>query len=474
MTATLSEPVMGIQQPRLAHIPDADSNAYLEAVELAEAYGLVLDEWQRIILKGWLGEQANGRWSSPRCALCVPRQNGKGAALEARELYGLVVLGERILHTAQELKTSKDHFRRMQVFFEHDDLKKMVKKIVNTNGEEAIWLNNGGVIRFVARSKNSGRGFTADLLVCDEAQEMDDDKFAALLPTLASVDNPQTILTGTPPGPTMNGEVFARFREAGIEGKDARICYMEWSADRDADLDAIVTWAQANPALGTRLSVEKISDERASMDDETFARERLSMWAGIASLSVIDMEHWGTLATDLQPNNPVAFAIDVSPNRDKASIGVAGYIGDALYVFVIENRNGTGWIANRLKELKEKWEPVAIVVDQGSPAASLLPELQAARIRVMQTTASDIANACGQFYDRVQNEKLLHADQPALNGALAVAGKRPVRDAWAWNRKNMNADITPLVAVTLAAHGLTSKRKPKGSSEEPKQKIRLL
>lgn len=470
----LTEPVMGFQKPRLAHIPDTYDNAYREAIDLAGAYGLHLDEWQEIVLKGWLGELRNGRWACPRCALSVPRQNGKGGVLEARELYGLVVLGERILHTAHEVKTAKDHFRRMQTFFEHPDLKKMVKSISRTNGEEAIWLNNGGVIRFIARSRNSGRGFTADLLVCDEAQDLDDDKFAALLPTLSSVDNPQTILTGTPPDAHMNGEVFTRFRDSGIEGTDERLCYLEWSCDRDADLDDVEAWAQANPALGIRLGIDKTADERAAMDDSTFARERLGMWAGIAALTVIDMELWDTLKSDLDPKDPVAFAIDVSPDRDFASIGVAGYLGDSVHHQVIEHRKGTGWVVKRLKELRDKWQPVAIVVDQGSPAAALIPDLQAERIRFMQTNASDMAQACGAFYDRVQNGKALHADQPALNAALAAASKRPVRDAWAWKRANPNADITPLVAVTLAAHGLTTKRKPRGSSGEKPQRVLLL
>lgn len=467
--------IVGIQTPRVSLMPFCTSNGAQEAIELAENYGLNLDEWQQNILSGWLAESGGGKWASPRCGLSVPRQNGKGSSIEARELYGLVVLGERILHTAQELKTSKDHYRRLMQFFEQEDLKRLVKKFVNTNGEEAIWMHNGGVIRFIARSKNSARGFTADLLVCDEAQDMDEDKFAALLPTLATADNPQTILIGTPPAPNMAGEVFGRFHDTGLEGKDPRLCWMEWSAPRDADLDDIEVWAQANPAMGIRLTAEKIADERASMDDETFARERLGMWAGIASQSVIDMELWQTLGTDLQPQNPVAFAIDVSPNRDMASIGVAGYIGDAIYYFVIENRKGTGWITKRLKELCEKWEPVAVVVDQGSPAATLLPEFNAARIRILQTSTSDVANACGQFYDRVMNERALHADQPALNTALAVAGKRPIRDAWAWNRKNPNADITPLVAVTLAGHGLTQKRKPREQQNEaPKRRLMTL
>jgi hypothetical protein len=42
----------------------------------------------------------------------VPRQNGKGEVLMARELFGMFELGEMsIVHSAHEFKTSERHFR---------------------------------------------------------------------------------------------------------------------------------------------------------------------------------------------------------------------------------------------------------------------------------------------------------------------------------------------------------------------------
>jgi hypothetical protein len=67
-----------------------------------------------------------------------------------------------------------------------------------------------------------------------------------------------------------------------------------------------------------------------------------------------------------------------------------------------------------------------------------------------------MAGACGQFYDGVMDAWLHHIDQPQLNVALSVARKRPLGDAWAWNRKNAASDITPLVAATLALWGAQS------------------
>ena len=75
-------------------------------------------------------------------------------------------------------------------------------------------LKNGGSIEFIARSKSSGRGFTVDVLVCDEAQELTDEQMEAIQPAISSAPsgNPLTIYTGTPTPPTSPGTVFARMR----------------------------------------------------------------------------------------------------------------------------------------------------------------------------------------------------------------------------------------------------------------------
>jgi hypothetical protein len=44
-----------------------------------------------------------------------------------------------------------------------------------------------------------------------------------------------------------------------------------------------------------------------------------------------------------------------------------------------------------------------------------------------------------------------------LNAALAGARRRDLGDSWAWARKGLSVDISPLVAVTLAGWGHVSR-----------------
>ena len=456
------------QVPRLRVAPRASRTYGDLASDLASDYGLTPDPWQQLILDDWLAD-VGGKWASLTCGLSVPRQNGKNALLEVRELFGMVGRGEKILHTAHEVKTARKAFKRLQHFFgakpedpgaKYPELNALVAEVRNVNGQEAVILKNGGSVEVVARSKNSGRGFTVDVLVMDEAQELSDDDLEALMPTTSSapLGNPQWIFTGTPPGPRVNGEVFTRTRIEALSGKAKRLAWHEWSCEGDVDLDSPAAWHQANPALGSRLQLEVIEGERARFSDDGFARERLGMWAGAASRSVIDGETWRDVADEASlAVDRLALAVDVDPDRTVASVSLAGQREDGeWHIELDEQRNGVGWLPSYLEVRCQRNDIRAVVIDGASPAASIIDELRQRGIKVTTTGARDMAAACGTFYDGVMEGWLHHIDQPQLNAANSSARKRPLGDAWAWNRKNASSDITPLVSCTLALWGAQS------------------
>jgi phage terminase large subunit-like protein len=467
----------GVQTPRVHVAPKGRFRGDGEdAAFLSSAYGLAPDPWQAQVLEDWLARSGRGgKFASLTCGLTVPRQNGKNAILEMRELFGIVQLGEKFLHTAHEVKTARKAFLRLASFFENTrkwpELAELVKDIRRTNGQEAIVLTNGGSVEFVSRSKGSGRGFTVDVLVCDEAQELSDDALEALMPTTsaAPLGNPQWIFTGTPPGPTANGEVWARTRDDALSGKSSRLAWHEWSCTGSADLDDPLSAAAANPALGGRLQWDVVAGERARFSDEGFARERLGMWDSAGSQRVISTDSWKVLAAaNLKDDGgEVAIAIDVSPDRSTATIASAAWtVDDIPYVDVIESRRGEAdWGVAKFVELVERHNVRAVVIDAASNANTLIDPLRQFGVTVTVTNARQMSVACGMFYDAVMEHKVRHLDQPLLNLALAAARKRPIGDGgWGWSRKNSESDITPVTASTLALWGLLSdeiQQKPK-------------
>jgi hypothetical protein len=473
-------PVVGRQTPRLFAIPDYVSSAGAEAIELARMAGLELDPWQEFILCHSLGERADGTWAAFEVGLNVPRQNGKDAILEARELTGLFLLGERLLiHSAHQFDTSLEHFRRLLFLIENTpDFDRRVRRVSRSHGEEGIELKGGQRIRFRTRTKGGGRGFSGDFLALNEAMELPEPTVGALLPTLSARSNPQVWYAGSPVDQEIHehGVVFARIRERGIRGGDPALAYFEHSlaADSPAEVtDAQAAdpeaWAWANPALGIRISPEHVERERRSMAARTFAVERLGVgdWPDTSADSerVITREAWAACAeTDASKRITTvpAFAVDVNPDRTWGAIGVGGFRDDGLpQVAVVEHERGTEWIVDRCLELKgEHGRRARFVVDKRGPAAALIKDMKEAKLQVVEADASDYGHACGSFFDDVAQGRLRYpSPQPELDEALAGARKAPLGDAWKWSRKNStSADISPLVAVTLARWGASAKR----------------
>lgn len=460
--------------PRLARRPAGAAGSFgPEAVELAAEAGLELDDWQAWYLDGALAYRPDGRWVSFENGLVVPRQDGKGAIIEARILAGLFLLEERLLtYTAHEFKTAQEHFHRISNLIESTPrLTRLLKPrgIRRAAGQEGIELKSGARLRFLARSAGSGRGFSGDVVFLDEAMILWAAAVGALLPTMAArrlvtAGGPQLWLSGTA-GHGEQSQVFAGMRDRAIAGSDPGLHYAEWSAGEpddhtgeNVDLDDRVEWLRSNPALhvpNPRLDMDFMERERAAMTDDEFARERLCIWGGAGLRKAIDPDKWaGLLDVTAKPAGKMALALDVPPEGKRVSIARAVELGDDKVYGEVDTRPGTSWAVDRLAQLSKKRNAV-VVLDGGSRAVSLVPALVAAGVKPVVYGTRDVVAACGGFMDRVDEDRFRHAGQVELNLAVDAARKRKVGDGgWAWHRRDTAADISPLVAVTLAAYGL--------------------
>jgi hypothetical protein len=479
VAAPPAAPLRGDQRPRIFWTPPgAVSSAGREAVELAASAGLHLDPWQAWLLEVGLAEGEGGNWLAFEVAELLSRQNGKGGVLEAVVLGGLYLFGEQMIGwSAHEFKTCREGFLRVRSLIENtDELRRRVKGVRTSHGEEGIELLGGQRLLFMARSTGSGRGFTGDRLILDEAQHLGDAALGAILPTMSARPNPQVWYAATAPDKAIAPcDVLARLRRRALAGGDASLTYAEWSIDphrsdcaRDCgdhdDPGSARSWARANPALGIRITGEHVAREFAAMDAATFAKERLGVgnWPLAEGVwPVISEQQWTSLADPTSVvQDPVAVAADVSWDRAHGSIAIAGRRADGLFHGeVIEHRARTDWIVARLVELQRRWQPLAVVVRSRGPAGFLIPELQAAGVEVANLSTAEGAQACGLLYQAVTDTKnFRHLGQPELAVALAGADRKHVGDAWTWVRKEGGAaDLTPLYALTDALWGYASR-----------------
>src|SRR6266498_2209511 len=230
MTSVLDAPavsgeVRGCQFPLIRRVPDYAQSSGPEVTELAARAGLFLDPWESLALEDFLGEDGHGNWTSTENGLVAPRQNGKGAIVEAPVL----VLGP---------------------------------------GGREIRRSVAPRLRFLARSRVSGKGFTGRVVILDEAFELAAAAMRALMPTMSAqaLFNPQLWYTSTPPDQEQdkNARVLSGVRRRALDGAH-RLAWLEWAADvshlagmgdAEAERERIrmrrdpAVLARANPGLG--------------------------------------------------------------------------------------------------------------------------------------------------------------------------------------------------------------------------------
>ena len=470
----------GSQEPRIQIEPSRITSDGEDATLLMSAYGCELDPWQRLVLDCWLGKDKNEKYTVTSAGLSLPRQNGKNVCLEAREFFGLVVNGEKILHTAHQVRTSKKSFRRLAAMFtdkKHPEVTDIVKNIRYTNGEECIELDNGGLIEFSARSRQAARGFDGiSLVVFDEAQELMDDQVEAIMATLSAsqTGTRQLIYTGTPPYPNCPGEVFRRRRTICLEDAGKHDCWHEWSLAADnlekVNIGDSTLWYMCNPALGIRLSEEFTSEEYRSMSPDGFARERLGWWSPTLvaeANNAIDAKAWDSCASKaLKPEGKTAYGVKFSP--DGSEVCLCGAVEDSdgiVRVSLIDRRpmgQGTQWLADWLNERSTK--ACCVVIDGRNGVDVLIDKISHIwrfKDSVKRPSVKDIIASVSMLTDALNEHKLTwYSKQIDLRDSAVTSTKRPISGGWGFGGDNS----IPIEACALAMWGVkTSKRNPSKS-----------
>jgi phage terminase large subunit-like protein len=471
--------LVGSQRPRLHRLPPRVGSRGDEALDLWYLAGKKSDPWQELSLDSIFSVDSFGRWVCTEHGELVARQNGKGDVLSPAEMAHLYLWpkpdGEpkTIVHTAHQFKTAREAFLRLRrVITSSSVLMGEVTRISTAHGEEGFELANGNRLLYLARSANSGVGFTVDVLIVDEAQQMAQAALDALLPTMSAVDNTQIIYTGTVPDELNDSEVWEGVRDRGRSGSDPRTGWMEFSPEGSEDPDLADSidirdeqnWIASNPGMGFRpgLTRETIEDEISRLSPDSVRRLRLNVWpnrrAVVATkLSELDLEVWKRHARE-----------DAAVRGDGAVLALAlgrgggyGTIGKAVRVdsesIAVEHHRtdrGTRWIADELKTLKAEYGNALVVLDPKN-AAAVISALVTAKVKYLAMNLDEIAAAHTQFIEHVNAGMVPHRPQEELTKSLELATTRNIgRAGVTWEQSDPSKPITMAQAVTWALWGV--------------------
>ena len=423
------------------------------------------DEWQRNLLLDWMGMES-GEWTSPACGLSVPRQNGKTLVTIGRIASGMIMYNEWVVYTAHNQKTATETFMELKNLFESNTLHKYVDVIKEALGREEVRLKSGARCMFVARTRNGGRGFHGDLLVFDEAQELNDAQQASFTPVLSASKNPQTIYLGTPPDENCTGTVFRTLREKALNGESEAFAWSEYSTDKIGDVTDKKRWAETNPALGKRIKVKTVMSELEQMSPDTFARERLGWWSplNVGIDYALDREKWKSCAsTETKPTGKTAYGIKFSADGSEVSLcgAVCPDNGKARISLIKKESTarGTQWLADWLNE--RYTEASCVVIDGKNGVDFLIEKISPtwkSKLSIVRPKTADVIASVSQLVNEITEQTVTWYEyQEELDDSAINSVKRHISGGWGFGGENS----TPIEACALALWGCrTSKRNP--------------
>jgi phage terminase large subunit-like protein len=249
------------------------------------------------------------------------------------------------------------------------------------------------------------------------------------------------------------------------------LAWAEWGADDGAAPDDVAALRAANPALGIRITLERLQDLRGILGEDKFKTECMGIWPKASKGMRLDLKLWADMrdpGSHRAPGADVVIGWDWAPMRDYASIGMWTVRSDELeHVQLVDYRPDTGWVVERLVELGEVLDPVLFVVQRANGGHDIVDELPfvvakdptkpLGRGEVLVLNSWEASTAVGQMFNACRAEPgvLRHVDQAALNLAVENVQTRPVGDAGqlALGRKISTVDVSPFAAITWARYG---------------------
>lgn len=452
-----------IREPLYRTAPDCRTSFGDLAARVGVELGLPPDDEQRVALDAIFAESSPGIPRYRHACIVATRQQLKSATLTIAAATDLLLLGvPGAVWTAHQSKTAtksyEDLSRRIRMHPEYAE----VVDYRGGRGEEAIFLLDDQAIslEYRARSGGSGRGFTTGRLTLDEALYLRGGDLGALAPTMLTRRDGQ-IRYGSSAG-LPGSEALRSLRDDGRAGSDPGLWYVEYGSERrdcarpfcahevgtdGCALDDVELWWQSCPALWCdRVREEDVADLRRRMPWDEFAREVLGWWDEPAggSTSAIDFDAWSDLADPLAERGQPTFGVATAPDGTWTAVAVAWKRPDELaQVMVAKYAPGSAWVAAEVARLQSEWGGQVFV---DTAARALLSSAESPSQAVQAQAHNALSTA-------VEGGQLRHGNDPALNVAVSAARWKPSGDTRVLDRKG-TADISPLIAASLALHGL--------------------
>lgn len=429
-----------------------------EVLDFADAVGISLDPWQEQVLTDWTLVAEDGTWTHRQGCLLVPRQAGKTHAVTVRVLYALFFGHEKhVLYSAHRFPSAAAQFREMVAIIDnHDELRKRVKRLTSSTGNEMIQTERGGELSVQSRTNtmtSQTRGRNYDLVVLDEALVLSQQYMSSMLPTLSSRANPQLLYISS--GGDHDSEVLAQVRQAGYSDTGG-LAFSEWAADEEDDEEDPKVWAKVNPSYPIRPTPDSVRHELAVLTRSAFRRERLNIWSTGVPEPALEFDVWQKC---VEPNvgfpapGAASMAVDVSvsPTGDRTAALAVSWRDDEgrLVVVMAETAPEVGWLPAAVSRMAERYGVYDVRFCPGG-ADDVVGVIEKVGVHVDRAPFSALTGAAARLAELVGMRDLRVQYSEALNLAARTVPRSTDRNGgWRFSSKSVTPACT-LVAVSLA------------------------
>lgn len=424
------------------------SDGALVAV-VAEALGTPLMPWQRLVADVAGERNTDGSYTYPIVVVSVPRQSGKTTLMRARLVARcLTQPGVQTFYTAQTGKDARERWRDLTKQILASPLRNKVA-IKQAAGAERVVFGNGSELRVFAPVGTALHGYTPPEVHLDEAWAHDavrgEELLGAIVPAQITIADRQLWIVST--AGTAESAFFRRWFDAALAGAPG-VAGFVWAAPEGADAYDPATWEKFHPALGHTISSDDLAAAARAHSRPEFERAYCNRWTRTSS-AVIGADVWAALAADMTPpdHGEAVLAYDVAHDRSRADIVAAWRDGDRVCIKTVRSAPGYDWVATDAREMVESMG-AALGADDHGPARSITDALGAG---VRTLSASEYADACGEFLAAVMAGRIVHDGDPDLTDAVANVTWRPMQsDLWGWSRRGSAGPVSAIVAATVA------------------------
>jgi len=495
--------LLGYTEPRVFTPPRREltpetSHGFAAIAFAEQMLHMKLFPWQEWLLIHGLELNPDGTYRWRIVIVEVARQNGKTMIEIVLALFHMYVLKSRtVIGTAQNLDNADKAWKEAVALARSDDeLSELIPRggvyFGNTKQFQIIHNEDGQELTSEYRTTADGRGFSGDLILMDELREHQNwDAWAAVTNTMNARPKAQCWTFSNAPnalGVVLRYQRALAHRELGWPDEDEDIqgailgeiaVLPDFEGMPEVDFDTgFFEWSMA-PGL-PRNHPDGLMHANPSCN-HTEVTENCPTWRTLISglrnspAEVVEAEiccrettigvggpfpegSWeSTINPEAKPAQgaKIAVCVEVSNRREQTCIARAGLDGDKAVVGIREDRAGTDWVVDYLKEHRKSYAAVVVRMGSAAPVGALVAEMQKHRLPIVEWKGTEIAAAHGQIFDRLRDRTIEHLPHPGLDRAATSAVERiQPGGAFVVDHNKSPTDTAPLLAAIGAVWGL--------------------